>query len=169
MSVFGRKMRAPFPSRSPPVLHRWEPGLETTARAPPICLSSPPVLYRWEPGLETTAPRPPLAPHRSCTGGSPVWKLPRACRRPSALSLSSSLRSRSPPVLHRWEPGLATTRASPSPICPFLFLSALAPHRSCTGGSRFGNYPRARPPSFLSSRFSLAPHRSCTGGSRFGN
>jgi hypothetical protein len=32
---------------SPPVLHRWEPGLETTR-------SSPPVLHRWEPGLETS-------------------------------------------------------------------------------------------------------------------
>jgi hypothetical protein len=148
-----------FRSGSPPVLHRWEPGLATTPRAP--LSSSAPAPHRSCTGGSPVwqlprAPLPPSsspAPHRSCTGGSPVWQLlPRA----SFFFLSGS-----PPVLHRWEPGLATTRA---PLPP---SSSPAPHRSCTGGSpvwqlpahpfhlplqlptgpapvgaRFGNYPR---------------------------
>ncbi len=71
----------------------------------------------------------------------------------------------SPPVLHRWRPGLATT---------------LAPHPFRTGGSpvwqlprlptgpapvaaRFGNYRSPRPPRRFSS---LAPHRPRAGGSQ---
>jgi hypothetical protein len=85
-------------SRSPPVLYRWKPGLATTRtpHSPPpfhlsLCSRSPPVLYRWEPGLATTphAPftlpfhlSPAHAPHRSCTGGSPVWQLPRTPHSP---------------------------------------------------------------------------------------
>jgi hypothetical protein len=142
---------APTPShlpRSPPVLHRWEPGLATTgAQAPPPTLPRP-----------LTSP----APHRSCTGGSPVWQLrvpkprpPRShalsppplptgpapvgarfgnygCPSPAPHAPTPSHLPRSPPVLHRWEPGLATTgaQAPPSHLPPPTLPRPLTSHVS---------------------------------------
>jgi hypothetical protein len=86
---------------------------------------------------------PPPVPHR----WEPVWQLPA---RPACRLSSSSLPTGPAPV----GAGLATTRAS---RLPSLFL--LAPHRSCTGGSRFGNYPRVPSALSLPPRSPPVPHR----------
>ncbi len=116
-------------SGSPPVLHRWKLGLETTQPTPifslfPSLLSgSPPVLYRWEPGLKTYAhlvPHPFLLPFDptatlrrwgpECGGGArrlvakPGLHRCRTGGGPKRGGGASGCQTWPPPVQDRWGP-----------------------------------------------------------------
>ncbi len=106
-SVPPELLRAPKRQRgnlgiSPPVLHRWKPGLETTAPPslpPPLLYGSPPVLHRWKPGLVTKPRSPP-----------PIFSFfPLARLRPCAGGVRNS--GGANPA--RWLPNLAATGAGP--------------------------------------------------------
>ncbi len=96
-----------------------------------------------------------LAPHRSCTGGSPVWKL-----RPPTFP-SSPLFSLAP---HR-----SCTGGSPVWKLPQLFplppSSLSLPTGPAPVGARFGNY--AAPPSFRSSPWPNSDAAPVAGGMRW--
>jgi hypothetical protein len=137
----------------------------TTVRPTPAISRPPPVLHRWRPGLATTA-----APHRSCTGGGQVWQLPPPPTGPAPVEARFGNYRRPPPVPHRWRPGLATT-AAPPPVPhrwrPGLAIPP-PPTGPAPVEARFGNYRRRPPPVPHRWRPGLAttaaPHRSRTGG-----